>query len=108
MFQKVTPLKYDTTDYAYTYPINWDQIFRDINRTGICNARLCQLIGKRYSSLQRWLEGTEPKEHVARAILTIHARYCGENLTRQRIEESYKYAGAVEIHRKQLYSESNG
>lgn len=75
-------------EYAYPKILPWDQIFKDLYDAGKTPSDISELIGVKWSTLARWRQGTEPKDSYARAILTIHARYCGESLTEIRLSEA--------------------
>lgn len=80
--------QFKLSDLVYPKKLSWDTIFNDLGEAGITPARASILIGVPESSQQRWRAGVEPRHSVGVSILTIHSRYCGEDLTNQRITEA--------------------
>lgn len=78
-----------SSDYVYPTVLPWRSIFNDLHNAGCSPYRLSLLIGRGWSTVQRWVyDGIEPRESYARAILMIHSRYCGEQATQKRLQES--------------------
>ena len=80
--------QFKISDLVYPKKMSWDIIFNDLEDKGITPSKASMLIGAGRSSLQRWRSGTEPKHSIGVSILKIHTRYCGEELTNQRITEA--------------------
>lgn len=89
--------QFKLSDFCYPKKLPWDEIFHDINRAGISPYQTSILIGESWSSTQRWARGTEPKHSIGIAILEVHSRYCGIELTEQRISEARKGNYSVPI-----------
>ena len=77
-----------SSDYVYPTVLPWRTIFDDLSRAGQTPYRVANLIGYSWSTVQRWYyDGVEPRESAARAILELHKRFCGEELTDRRKQE---------------------
>jgi len=76
------------SEYVYPKKLPWIEIFKDLEKHGANPSTVGELIGVGWSTLQKWRSGTEPKYSVGISILTLHTRYCGEDLTNQRITEA--------------------
>jgi len=69
--------------------INWDTIFKDLEKVGQVAYKIKNQLGVAWSTLDYWkTPGYEPKESIARALLEIHTRHCGIELTQRRIKEA--------------------
>lgn len=78
-----------SSDYVYPSVLPWQDIFNDLKTAGCPPYRVSELIGYGWSTVQRWVyNGVEPRDSVARAILELHTRYCGEEATHQRSQEA--------------------
>lgn len=66
----------------------WNDIFTDLEKKGYTDLKMIKALGVPRESYKRWREGTEPKESIARAILSVHATQCGHEKTLQRITEA--------------------
>jgi hypothetical protein len=78
-----------SSDYLIPTIIPWKAVFNDLEQHGCSPGLLHQLLDRPWSSIQRWVyRGVEPKESIGRAILVLHTRYCGEPMTKQRMEEA--------------------
>ena len=75
-------------DYVYPRFINWIQVTKDIAEHGLTYNGISQCMGVGYSTLQRWRTGSEPCHSSGSALLLIHAKYCGGELTKQRVAEA--------------------
>jgi len=75
-------------DYVYPRIINWVQITRDIAEHGLNYNGICTCLGATWSTVQRWRTGSEPSHSKGSALLLIHAKYCGAELTKQRVSEA--------------------
>lgn len=77
-----------SSDYVYPTVLPWRTIFDDLWDAGCSPYRVANLIGYGWSTVQRWYyDGVEPRESAARAILELHKRFCGEELTKKRIQD---------------------
>ncbi len=76
---------------AYISPpvINWQQIISDLHRHGCSQYRIAQHLGVGHSTARAWLH---PKSDIGygfgRALIRLHARYCGAAMTFQRLTEA--------------------
>jgi len=82
----MTPFK--LSELVYPRKIPWGSIFSDLYHIGVTPAQMSELLGVGCSTLQKWRNGTEPKHSVGVSILIIHTRYCGEDVTNQRVTEA--------------------
>ena len=74
-------------EYVYPKKLPWEQIFTDIEGH-LSPTQISDLLGSGWSCFQRLRNSKEPKHSVGESILIIHTRYCGEDLTNQRITEA--------------------
>ena len=81
-------IQYRLSDLVYPRKMAWDVILSDLNSKGVTPSQVAMLTGAVWSSLQRWRDGTEPRYSMGQSILIIHTRYCGEDLTNQRVTEA--------------------
>lgn len=67
----------------------WKDIFQDITNAG-CNLHMVSaIIGKKQSTVWYWANNSDDlPDSAARAILQIHMRYCGPDVTRMRLNMS--------------------
>lgn len=78
-----------SSDYVYPTVLPWADIFSDLTGAGCSPYRVSTLIGESWSTVQRWVPGDiEPRDSRSRAILELHSRYCGVELTLQRLMEA--------------------
>lgn len=64
-----------------TVPVNtrrrdWFQILRDLMAAGISMSVVGRKCGRDGSTVQKWSEGSEPKESDARVVLALYAKHC--------------------------------
>lgn len=78
-------------DYVYPKVLPWEQIFNDLmDKGGLSYSQIAEILGKKTSSIDRWWKGgTEPKHSIGVSILTIHSRYCGQELTQARLSQAH-------------------
>jgi hypothetical protein len=72
----------------YAVSLDWAQVMRDLANVGVSGYRVSQIMEIEWSTVQRWVKGGEPFHRYGQALLAVHARYCGESLTRQRQDEA--------------------
>jgi len=80
--------QFKLSELVYPKKLSWDNIFIDLDKAGVTPSEISELLGVGWSTLQKWRNGTEPKYSVGVSILTIHARYCGEDSTFERITQA--------------------
>lgn len=76
-------ITFASSDYVRPKKIDWSQVFEDLKNHGLSPYRLEELTGYTASTIQRWAQGTEPKDSAANCILQIHTNFCGNERTRQ-------------------------
>lgn len=74
----------------YPPKIDWKQILADLRDHGCSGYRAARLTGMSWSAIQnlRDHEGSDPHYGHGRALLRLHARFCGAALTTRRQSES--------------------
>lgn len=78
-----------TTTYFSPVRINFRQCADDIKESaGITYVDQARLIGKEWSTVQRWHNGAQPGHADAEMFLTLHSHACGPALTEQRRAEA--------------------
>ncbi len=70
--------------------LNWHGVAEDISQAGIKFTQQAIMLGREWSTFQRWLQGTEPKYSDAHAWLTLHTHMCGTAATQKRLNEPLK------------------
>ena len=78
----------DVEDYIYPRVINWIRVIDDIREHGGTYSTICKILGLSWSTLQGWRTGCEPRHSTGSSLLLIHAKYCGTELTKQRVLEA--------------------
>lgn len=64
--------------------IDWRQIFNDMKAKGFSKTRAALTLGKEWSTVQRWVNGSDPAHLEGERILRLHELVCGADLTAQR------------------------
>jgi hypothetical protein len=78
-----------SSDYIYRTVLPWKDIYSDLREAGCNEYHLSEILGKKRSTVEYWFQtGMEPKDSEARAILLVHTRYCGEEKTKIRLNQS--------------------
>lgn len=72
-------------DFVYPKKLPWEDILQDLYDNDVTPSQIANLLGFGWSSFQRLKNGSEPKYSVGVSILILHTRYCGEELTRERV-----------------------
>lgn len=81
-------IQFKLSDYVYPRKLNWAIVIQDIEEAGISAHKISELVGAGWSSFQKWRRGVEPRHSIGISLLILHTRYCGEDLTNQRITEA--------------------
>lgn len=69
--------------------VEWRQVLDDLRGAGCSGYRVAQLMGVGWSTVQSWRECKEDIGYgYGAALLKIHAEYCGQPLTSQRLNEA--------------------
>jgi hypothetical protein len=75
-------------EYVYRSVLPWRKIFDDMKDRGCAYSRQASMIGLEWSSYQRFVkDGVEPRHSIGAAILELHTKLCGAELTRLRQTE---------------------
>lgn len=78
-----------SSDYVYPEVRPWKDIFKDLIQAGCHINKMAELIGKPQSTVSYWIhEAVELPDSAARSVLTLHMRYCGHELTGQRLKQT--------------------
>lgn len=51
-------------------------LLNDLDRAGISNAKVADLLGHSESTVNRWKQGAEPKWSDGQLLLALHGIYC--------------------------------
>lgn len=73
--------------YIYPPKINWAQIMADLKDAGCSVYGVAGIIGAAYCTAQNWSKGGEPGHGYGEALLRLHSRVCGDELTKRRCNE---------------------
>lgn len=65
--------------------INWAQIMVDLHNAGCTANRVACHLKVAHCTTYNWVKGGEPKYGSGRALLRLHAHYCGSALTISRL-----------------------
>ncbi len=77
-----------SSDYVYVETRPWREIFQDLVDAGCYISLIAELTGRTQSTVQYWaFEAKELPESGARAILSLHMRYCGHERTQYRLNQ---------------------
>lgn len=80
---------YSSSDYVYPTVLPWRDIIKDLKGAGLSAKGTADLVGCSWSTFQRWYcDGVEPRHSYATAILALHTRYCGDDLSKKRMSEA--------------------
>ena len=72
--------------------LDWRRILDDIKCRGTSIYQAAKIIGKPETTVQAWHTGKhEPSYSNGAAVLLLHARVCGEELTKNRCTEEVVY-----------------
>ena len=74
--------------HVQTVGVDWREVLRDLASAGVSRYQVAEILETEPSTVQRWAEGSEPRHSTGMAILTIHARFCGETITQLRLDEA--------------------
>jgi len=75
-------------EYVYPRQIDFTILIEDIVNKGLTYFEISRQLGISWSGLTAWRQGAEPRYSMGAGLITIHAKVCGTELTRQRIAES--------------------
>lgn len=66
--------------------IDWRQVLTDLRDNGCTGYRVATLIGSSWCAVQNWRDNpqAEPGYGYGRALLRLHAQFCGAALTMRR------------------------
>jgi hypothetical protein len=68
--------------------VNWVTLIHDMKERGISFLKQSESIGEEWPTFQRWLRGGGTRFHNGHALLILHSKVCGIELTQKRIMES--------------------
>lgn len=75
-------------DYIYPRTVDWVRVLEDLPEHGMTYSAACRQLGVAWSTLTKWRHGSEPGWSKGSAVLQLHAKVCGAELTKQRIQEA--------------------
>lgn len=61
--------------------LDWAQIMVDLHNAGCSANRVASHLGAAQCTAYNWVKGGEPKYGYGRALLRLHAQYCGASIT---------------------------
>lgn len=73
---------------VYAPEMDWPQIGDDIKARGMSYSQQALRLEKTQSTLEKWLQGAQPRFGDGAAWLSLHTKVCGPALTEQRLEEA--------------------
>jgi len=65
--------------------MNWALLIEDMRSREIPIGKQAEMLNTSYSTLQRYWQGSEPGFSTGHAILILHSKICGINITQQRL-----------------------
>jgi hypothetical protein len=84
-----------SSDYAFilnidVFPISpdWKVLMDDIKGRGLSYSRQALSIGLQWSTVQVWHHGGGPTFANGHALLILHSKICGIELTKKRLDEA--------------------
>lgn len=72
---------------VFPLEVSWTTLIDDMTRKGYTPTRQAAMLGKGWSTFQRWLNGTEPRFRHGHALLVLHQKICGPELTKLRFTQ---------------------
>ena len=87
-------------DDFFLYPriIDWTSIVSDMYTKGVSYWDMCLALDIPWSTFSNYRKGSEPKHSTGSAILLMHSKVCGIDLTKQRIAEAS--VNTIDDHRR--------
>jgi hypothetical protein len=78
----------------YPKRLDWRRILEDMRERGTSIYQAAKILGKPETTVQSWYRlkyPSEPSYSHGAAVLLLHARICGEDLTKRRCNEEVVY-----------------
>jgi len=76
-------------DYIYARRIDWPVVIADMRDAGLTYLDMTDLLGIPWATFAQYRRhGSEPRHSVGQAILLLHRRTCGIQLSERRLLES--------------------
>lgn len=75
----------------YPPKIDWKQVLIDLRDHGCSGYRVAKTLEIQWSTVHYWIHCRKPPElgyGLGRALLRLHARYCGAAMTTRRLTEA--------------------
>lgn len=94
----------------YPPKIDWKLILEDLRDHGCSGYRVAKVLDVQWSSVHYWIHCRKPPEldyGIGRALLLLHARYCGAALTLRRQAEAEKKSQDMPTHRLTCIAQSD-
>ena len=74
-----------SSDYVIPVKLNWPAVLDDLKNAGISGYKVSVLLDVSPGTIYYWRSGQrDPQYAIGSALLTLHSRYCGEALTKER------------------------
>lgn len=71
--------------------LDWPRILQDMKDRGTSIYQAAKILGRPETTVQSWCKGHEPSYSNGAAILLLHSKVCGEELTKNRCNEEVVY-----------------
>ncbi len=71
--------------------LDWRRIISDLKSRGVSIYQAAKILGKPETTVQSWWVGHEPSHSNGAAVLLLHSKICGEELTKIRCNEEVVY-----------------
>lgn len=88
------PLSALQDEYIYAPRMDWQQVLDDLRENGCTGYRVAKILGVNWSTVQHWRDS--PKAELGyglgRALLRLHAAFCGAGMTTRRHIEAEQSA----------------
>lgn len=68
--------------------VDFGELMRDMHEKGVPYTHQALSIGKEWSTLQMWMKGAQPRFSSGLALLALHSRICGQQMTLKRLREA--------------------
>jgi len=65
--------------------MNWALLIQDMRERKVSINQQAEILDTTYSKIQRYWQGSEPGFSTGHAILILHSKICGINITQQRL-----------------------
>lgn len=78
------PLTLSSSDYVHQKKVDWPAVIEDLRARGLTITKIAACLGLNRTTVSEWRLNHEPNFASGAALLELHSRYCGEDLTKLR------------------------